>query len=147
MFKPVSTEGPTPQYRELVEPWSYVFRGNEIIIPVGFTWDRASIPWPALWLIQGTSLGSGPPLEHDHLYRNFGSVLSEQKIPIAYSRKLADRHFHKSMHEWPAVPWWMERAAYRAVRVGGGHSWRQSARYAASDPTWDRLFPCELDAV
>jgi hypothetical protein len=116
-----------------------------VIIPEGFTWDRASIPWPALWLSQGTSLGSGPPLEHDHLYRNFGRIRSEQGVPISYSRKKADRHFYQRLQVWPAVPWWMEGAAYRAVRLGGRWSWKASASYAAKVPDWDRLLPCDLE--
>lgn len=144
LLTPSFTDGPTPEYLMLVKPWSFIFRGNTIWIPAGFTWDRASVPWPVLWLIQGTSLGSGPPLEHDFLYRHHGELVLENGIHLSYSRKLADLHFYRRMREWPEVDWWKERAAYRAVRLGGGPSWRASRRFASSHPTWNRILPHEL---
>lgn len=107
--------GPGFRFR-LEEPFAIAERGVEIRIPAGFIFDGASVP-RLFWMgISPTELGVVAPLVHDWLYRTGGQY-------GALSRGDADAIFLDHMKA-EGVPGWKRWAAYLAVRVGGGGSWR-----------------------
>lgn len=109
-----------PGYRfELVREYRIVERGVCIEIPEGFVFDAASVPRIVWSAISPTELGVVAPLVHDWLYRTGGQY-------GALSRSQADQIFLDHMKA-EGVSAWRRWAAYAAVRIGGGGSWRDDA--------------------
>lgn len=121
---------------ELMEeyPYSTTLDGTEFRMTAlkGFIYDRASVP-PIVWVITKDSLGSVPPLFHDLLYRN-GGVLPESEAPPYHKfgqvtpsrifvRKEVDDLF-RELAKKSGVTKWRADAAYDAVRLFGGPSWK-----------------------
>jgi hypothetical protein len=94
----------------------YVF--GMIQIPAGFIFDLASVPRMLWWLIAPFELSIVGPLLHDYLYRVDGAR-------EGYTRKQVDELFERLMY-LEGISGWRRRAAYRAVRVFGGGSWREA---------------------
>lgn len=110
--------GPGFRFR-LEEEFRIVERSVCINIPAGFIFDAASVPrffWAG---ISPTELGIVAPLVHDWLYRTGGQY-------GALSRSQADQIFLDHMKA-EGVSAWRRWAAYAAVRIGGGGSWRDDA--------------------
>jgi len=119
----VSNE-PEIDYRERDRQWITLspFSYEDVNIPQGFECDLASVPrllWP---LVAPFELSVAAPLVHDWLYRH-GGVLPDTGVTRA--RKACDQLFLKIMIE-EGVPVWRARAAYHAVRLFGGSSFKES---------------------
>lgn len=100
-------------------------------VPEGFTHDFASVPRVLWMLISPLDLGLAS-LFHDWLYRAGGRVTTLRwdrtdgrwdPVEDPWSRRYADELFARMMRE-QGVPKWRRRAAYLAVRLAGGSSWR-----------------------
>jgi hypothetical protein len=101
--------------------------------PAGFRFDMASVPRAVHAFIGRLDLGLRAPLFHDLLYHHGGRLpgrLYQWHIDgewvnadAPWSRRDADRLFGRHMRE-DGVARWRRRAAYRAVRLFGGGSWR-----------------------
>jgi hypothetical protein len=87
-----------------------------------FDYDMASIP-RGLWTFIGPhELGIIGPLVHDWLYRSGGSAFFSGR---SYTRKEADQLFLLDMED-SGVGKAKRKAAYQAVRLFGGGSWRKA---------------------
>lgn len=98
--------------------------GLEIIVPIGFYSDGASIP-RLLWTLVGHPFNRHvreAAVLHDYLYYS-GKV----------SRADADRIFRQAM-KWLEAPWYKRYAYWSGVRVGAGMVWAKYRRETA-DPT------------
>ncbi|MQA91424.1 MAG: DUF1353 domain-containing protein [Gemmatimonas sp.] len=109
----------------VLEEYRYQDRGHTLVIPIGFTFNLASVPriiWP---LVSSFELGLVGPLIHDFLYRVGGRPSPDACIPLrTYSRGEADVLF-KEIMKIERVPGWRWRLAYQAVRWLGGSHWRR----------------------
>jgi len=114
----------------------------EIVVPVGFWTDFASIPG-FLWVILDPyELGRAPVL-HDFLY--FTCYRDQQFCDLAFSAGM----------ETEKIASWKRWAAYRGVRIGGWKTWEryqvENVKYRLAESaiganwrrmeisTWDRL--------
>ena len=106
--------GNTPVY-EVVNPYSYIYKGSRITVPQGFRYDRASIPRVFWVLIDKDSLSNVAPLFHDLLYR-YGGVLDPKLVTPyrKFRRDEADDLFYELMGKC-GVEEWRRSAAYEAV--------------------------------
>jgi len=89
-----------------------------IIVPTGFKTDFASVPgWILLpGLVPRVGILREAAVVHDWLYQTGGGGKD-------MNRKDADKVFRRAMQDL-GVYWWRVRLAYRAVRIGGGSSWK-----------------------
>jgi len=105
-----------------------------IIIPKGFAWDGASIPWWAYSIIRVTPGGSMllPSLVHDALYRTAGLRKGhgqggvspfERTSKLNVSRKFADQLFWKLMVMTGAYSKAQRATCYSVVRMFGKIYW------------------------
>lgn len=88
---------------------------RRFVVAEGFACDGASIPRAAWRVVGKHELGEPAPTCHDWLYRGHDE---------RYTRAEADRLFLEIMR-LDGVPEWRARAAYTAVRLFGGRSWRK----------------------
>lgn len=106
-----------------------------IVVPEGFVFDGASIPWITQFVIGKWDLGIGPPCVHDWIYKwkgnlPTGSFMRETDdnthiVCEPWKRYEADRLFCRHMRA-VGVPQWKRRMAYRAIRLGGWWAWNKS---------------------
>lgn len=107
----------------LMEPFTYsVKSGLEITVPIGFTYDLASIPRILWWAIAPHELGIAPPLIHDWIYKQKGKIGSS-----LFNREQADTLFFWMMVE-EGVPPWRSIFALIVVRAFGWLYWRDIIR-------------------
>lgn len=106
--------GNTPVY-EVVNPYSYTYKGSTITVPQGFRYDRASIPRVFWVLVDKDSLSNVAPLFHDLLYR-YGGILDTKLVTPyrKFKRDEADDLFYELMGKC-GVEEWRRNAAYEAV--------------------------------
>ena len=94
---------------------------EEVRIPQGLLTDLASVPRG----FRGIVGRVGPHLEaaivHDFMYGD--RVRTEYPIFTHWTRKQADQLFLAGMKK-AGVGWALRHLIYRAVRIGGGRSWR-----------------------
>ena len=105
----------TAEY-ELTADYSYSWMGREYHIGRGFRFDGASVPrffWRVVTPFHPTLMRAA--LCHDHQYRS-------PYIPHRLKRKAADQMFRAFADEDGAP---VVGAMYRAIRWGGGSSWRE----------------------
>lgn len=103
-----------------------------IIVPKGFRFDGASIPWITQFVIGKWDLGVGPPCVHDWIYNFRGDLPTGSfkckrndewhQICEPWKRYEADRLFCRHMRT-VGVSRWKRRMAYRAIRLGGWYAW------------------------
>jgi len=109
-------------YRRVIEGSRRV--SFQIIVPLGFQWDGASVP-RFLWSLSGIrpdGLVRAAALVHDYLYRKpkSGNVGGSYKI---FTRKEADVLFRDMIRE-AGGSWWTASKAYWAVRAFGWMAWK-----------------------
>ena len=92
----------------------------DLVVPVGFETDFASIPRFARLLIPKLGRYNKAAVLHDWLYRE----LASRFIPSSNPRKLADMIFLDAMIDLGVKPW-KRTLMYWAVRIGGWASWRK----------------------
>lgn len=93
--------------------------GAAFVVPAGFVTDLASIP-RALWnLVAPFELSIAAPIAHDWLYKHGGQLLDA----APYARAEADALF-RSLMARAGITRAHRTAAYLAVRLFGGSSWR-----------------------
>jgi len=94
---------------EVTSPFEFIAYGQKFVIPVGFTFDFASIPVAFRWLFQpATGKYRMAALCHDYLYTT-----------KTFSRLYADNFFLDMMKQ-DGVNWIKRYTIYWAVRLGGG---------------------------
>jgi hypothetical protein len=81
---------------------------RDIVVPIGFVTDYASIPRLPIVFLLFEGLANRAATLHDFLYSN-----------PEFSRKYADSQFLKAMLE-EGTPKWKAKCAYWAVRLCGG---------------------------
>lgn len=96
-------------------------------IPAGFTFDYASVPRIARWLIETTALGTSGVAAHDALYQRGGRVKSTTGECLHYNREDGDSLF-RGLMEQDRVPRLIRWAAHRAVRRFGWTAWQEPNR-------------------
>lgn len=86
---------------------------GEIVVPVGFSTDLASIPRFFHRVVNPCTVGTRrPAIVHDYLYSG----------ETALTRKQADQVLYDALREC-GVNWALANAMYYAVRVGGASYW------------------------
>jgi hypothetical protein len=105
---------PTDKPREWVVTKGFSYGPH--VIPIGFTFDGASIPIGLRWLFPHGGNKFAPACLHDYLYRT--GVVSKEE---------ADRLFLSAMLENGVKPW-KAKSMYHAVRLCGGPAWRKRRR-------------------
>jgi len=116
--------------------YEWVYKGDEyrIVVPAGFIYDRASVPWIGRMIgIRRDGLIEAGSVVHDFIYENIGRMPRgswQHKVSgkwrnmhTIWTRRNADRMFCRIMRE-SGLPRWKRRMAYRAVRAGGWLAWR-----------------------
>jgi len=101
-------------------PFTAIWRGYAVKIPMGFRTDLASIPQLFRSLIPQVGRHIQPAIVHDILYRH-------PWTRAGISRAMADRMFLDGM-ETVEVGWALRWAMYGAVRAGGWASWTKGER-------------------
>jgi len=111
---------------EVVEDYSYKYGENQITVPKGFVFDRASVPRVFWIIIDKDSLSNVAPVFHDFLYRNGGKVDPKKLVSPyrSFSREEADNLFLELMTKC-GVTKARRTAAYQAVRNFGESSWKK----------------------
>jgi len=107
---------------ELAQPLHYkTLDGEEIVVPVGFQMDLASIPriFTPIFPVHGKHTRAA--VVHDWLYANYGHVPAMRII----TRKECDTIFLEAMKEL-GVGWFKRSMMYAAVRSGGWLAWSES---------------------
>lgn len=123
MNKPEITYLVDSQQWELTDPFIFKAHGVSFVIDKGFRFDLASIP-RILWrIIAPFELSISAPLVHDYLYRHGGRFTTIAGRKRKISRRETDELFLKVMKD-EGVSWWRRTAAYRAVRMFAGGSWK-----------------------
>lgn len=95
----------------VTRPFPYLYKGEKIVVPVGFSTDFASIPRAFRFLFTGHDRTRQAAVIHDYLYR--------KRIG---TRKRADEVFLQAMED-AQVPRWKRYTMYAAVRAGGWLHW------------------------
>lgn len=87
----------------------------------GFSYDGASVPSWARWLIERDGVHRESALVHDWLYENRGHVNALGE-PFSYVRKDADQIFRECLKAQGLASWkvWL---MCKAVRIGGRFYW------------------------
>ena len=109
------------RYFALTRPWRscWLSQGSFYFmeLPIGFQYDGASIPGWAKSIIGGCF--DGPYLEaatvHDGLYE------------LQWDRKESDQIFYDLMTFTDGNSYILRRSMYKAVRLGGSNSWKNSS--------------------
>lgn len=95
---------------------------GEIVVPVGFVTDFASIPRAALWYVDDDDPAIlFASVVHDYLYTRKGDLGLGTRF--TFSRQDADKVLREAMlasGARPAQAW----VVYQAVRLGGGSHWK-----------------------
>lgn len=132
----------SPRLYELDEEYVYEWVtgrvANRIVIPAGFRFDGASVPRLA-WSLTGIlpdGLIRAAAMLHDWLYQHGGMLPAGSQwsrhvgpenpwraVHGRWSRLGADRMFGAIMKEC-GIGWVKRWLAVKAVRIGGGGSWR-----------------------
>jgi len=97
-----------PDCFQLAEEFAVKVMDFTIVVPAGFVSDLESVPRLPLVYALFKNRAPKSAILHDYLY-----TTREQP------RNVADRIFLGAM-EAEGLPWWMRRAMYAGVRVGGG---------------------------
>ena len=104
---------------------------NVLVLPVGWRYDRASIPEFASFLINRDQLGTLSPAPHDAGYQCHGAFTRNilgfpyivndvgEPIKISFTRKTVDDWFLMYMLR-QRIPSWRAYTAYNAVRAWWG---------------------------
>lgn len=103
----------------LTHYFRYISSLGTITVPTGFHTDGASVPrmfWPIFDPFSGDYFHAA--LIHDYLY----SKCSNGHFDC--NRATADRIFKEAMFN-RGVGWLTRETIYRAVRIGGGRSWKR----------------------
>ena len=101
---------------QLYAPLAYVHSLFEIVVPVGFDTDFASVPrllWP---LLPPQGRHSKAAVVHDWLYRH-----------RVASRGISDRIFYDAMID-SGVKRWRAYLMWLGLRVGGWVAWKRNGR-------------------
>ena len=95
------------------EPLLYHYHGANIIVPVGFWTDGASIP-RALWAVVGSPLKGA--------YRDAAVIHDYCYYSGVFTKGESDKIFLQGMEDL-GVGYIRRQAMYRAVQIGGWYSW------------------------
>lgn len=113
-----------PTYR-LNKAWACLLKLDgkltRIEIEKGYTYDGASIPRFARWLIERDGVHRESALLHDYLYECEGFIDFELD-GLFYNRKDADQIFRECLKS-QGLASWKVFLMYNAVRIGGGSYW------------------------
>lgn len=97
--------------------------GVKITVPMGFVYDRASIPPILRGIIDKDSLGNVAPLIHDYLYRKGGVLPNAHVDPFrTFNRDESDSLFLRAMTDC-GVGKVRRKLAHWAVKTFGAASW------------------------
>lgn len=114
---PLLTEHLDGRRFRLIAPFIYVVTFNpyeEVVVPIDFITDLASIPKMFWWIIGSPNGRYGKPsVIHDNLYA----------VQI-YTRQRSDEIFYDSMQE-AKVSFWRRWIMYHAVRTCGWMPWNR----------------------
>lgn len=124
MQKPEITYLVDEQQWELTERFIFAAPGVSFIIPKGFRFDLASIPRMFWRVLAPFELSITAPLIHDYLYRHGGRFKMISGLKRKFSRKQTDDLFLRVMKN-EGVGWFRRSAAYHAVRLFAGASWKE----------------------
>ena len=108
---------------EVVEPYHFLFRGVQLLIPKGFVFDGASIPRPFWAVLSPTGLLLIPGLFHDFGYRyDYLLVGEDKKWNEGAGKGFWDKLFREMGEEVNGVHFanWV---AWAALGVGGWAAW------------------------
>lgn len=103
-----------PRHAKLTKSYD----AGSFIVPEGFHFDGATIPWWAWSIIRLDPFGSivGPACGHDFLYVTCGKVIGKDGYPQVWSEKAADEYFYKRCQATNVeMSWLQERLVRRAV--------------------------------
>lgn len=114
-------QGPANVMSTLTHPkriWYGTGALDHELLPAGFSFDGASVPWVARRSFP-PDRGEhwAPAILHDYYYRHH-----RQADGRFISRADADRRFLAAMRLYGTPPW-RARMMYRAVRIGGARAW------------------------
>lgn len=108
-------------WQDLEDGETYAFN-----FPAGFVTDLSSVPRPARMIIDRVSMGEGPPLPHDLLYRHKGVPPRDWLVrwsggawvpsPRVFSRAWADRFF-REMQKADGIRPFVRWASWLGVRA------------------------------
>lgn len=105
--------------RQLLAPLVFysVVLGREIVVPAGFEYDGASVPWwiPMAYVALREAAEKAGAV-HDWLYTN----------PQGATREQADSVFREAL-EADGVGWFLRNAAFAGVRAGGARHFKGGA--------------------
>ena len=108
-----------------------------VVVPKGFTTDKASVPrLPFVYWTVGAR-GDGPAVVHDWLYQ--GKYHGGVKV----TRRTADAVFYEALGAqmpwgWPAEPGWAQTVMWLGVRSFGWWAWRGDRRVERLNPEMAR---------
>lgn len=106
--------------------WEFESRWYRFLIPAGFEFDGASVPWFLRWIAGRGRFGLLAPLVHDWLHAQKGSVAVDwdaegtwvrHYFASDFTRQEADKMFFLIMRYDGVEPRWLRRCAYKAVRL------------------------------
>lgn len=115
-----------------------------VVVPQGFTTDRASVPrLPfAYWFVGAR--GDAAACVHDHLYQ------TKQHGHVKVSRSTADAVFYEALTA--KMPWgeeqepgWAASLMWFGVRVGGWWAWMGDSRVEKLNPALQREHQAERE--
>ena len=107
---------PSGKRFRLYNTFTYRWGSKNIIIPVGFVTDFASIPRVFRWLIEKLGRHNKAAVVHDALYQNVAPGCYN------FTRKMVDQCFLAGMADLGVVKW-KRTLMYWAVRLFGWASW------------------------
>lgn len=94
------------------------YLGRTFAVPAGFVTDLASIPRFAYRVIAPDDpCIEYPSVPHDCLYKMMGNLNG-----MTYERSDAD-HVLEELMELAGASWFIRKAVFSAVRIGGGSHW------------------------
>lgn len=116
--------------------WQHGDRWYRFMIPSGFVFDGASVPWFLRWVAGRGRFGVTAPLVHDWLHHKTGFVIVQVWVtkywvclagPQEFTRREADALFFRELRQSGVKPRWLRRGAFKAVRIWSwfkGDQWR-----------------------
>lgn len=128
---PIEQEFPDGSGWLLISPveWTIGNTAHEIVVPAGFTHDKASVPQALQWLVGRTGRHTRAATVHDYLYwkQDCSPEQSDNLMLIA-------------MKETGVIPV-VRSLIYRAVRLGGRSAWAANEKDRKAGH--HRIFPAQ----
>ena len=118
---------------------SHPYDAGPFIIPAGFQFDGASMPW---WVWSAIRLSPfdtivGPACGHDLLYVQCGRVRLKDGSWVTVTKAQADDYFYgRCMAENVEMSWLQERLVRRAVKVFGRYDKKRKSNCYKWNVNW-----------